>query len=454
MGSAEAEGGGGYKKKDHNLESDFSLDAGQEDVVCVDLDGEWSEQSKIFPHPSFKNSDIKFVSGEVGEGGDHMNLTFKNVCSDSVTISGDTIVVFVSEDPNEPDPNTKDSGNQEQIEKEKEDTRIAEEEKEKARLAEEARVAEQEKEKARLAEEARVAEEEKEKARLAEEEKEKARLAEESRLDEEKSRNAKIEEDRQKMEQEKLENERIAMEKNDRIEIEQQKQDSKMGEESKMDIGDKENQDTKIVKSEIEEETKPTIKDRCTSDPNFAVVCSFLDQFGSTLGVPCPSIMDLQTMLESDAETSADLITFMVRLLRKMKKSVSMEKWEKALVKFAFTCSSEDGWELDRFGYKKAKLALKIRLIKYLCETQFDLNAKFKLDINKIESKTLRLSPVGKDKLGNAYWFQVDPEANLRVYREDLDEETWELVADTRDQLDSLVSSLTDKEAYTRTMSQ
>ena len=107
--SAEAEGGRGYKKKDHNLESDFSLDAGQEDVVCVDLDGEWSEQSKIFPHPSFKNSDIKFVSGEVGEGGDHMNLTFKNVCSDSVTISGDTIVVFVSEDPNEPDPNTKDS---------------------------------------------------------------------------------------------------------------------------------------------------------------------------------------------------------------------------------------------------------------------------------------------------------------------------------------------------------
>ena len=32
------EGGGGFKKKDHNLESDFTLDAGQEDVVCVDLD--------------------------------------------------------------------------------------------------------------------------------------------------------------------------------------------------------------------------------------------------------------------------------------------------------------------------------------------------------------------------------------------------------------------------------
>ena len=39
---------------------------------------------------------------------------------------------------------------------------------------------------------------------------------------------------------------------------------------------------------------------------------------------------------------------------------------------------------------------------------------------------------IGKDKLGNCYWFQVDPEANVRVYREDLDDETWELVASNR----------------------
>ena len=52
--SGQTEGGGGLKKKDHNLESDFTLEAGQEDVVCVDLEGEWSEQSKIFSHPSYK----------------------------------------------------------------------------------------------------------------------------------------------------------------------------------------------------------------------------------------------------------------------------------------------------------------------------------------------------------------------------------------------------------------
>ena len=110
----------------------------------------------------------------------------------------------------------------------------------------------------------------------------------------------------------------------------------------------------------------------------------------------------------------------------------------------------------SRFGYKRAKLALRIRIIKALCEAQFDLNARFKLNINKLEAKTLRHQPVrccikkrnmkskdknnftciitqiGKDKLGNCYWFQVDPEANVRVYREDLDDETWELVASNR----------------------
>ena len=149
----------------------------------------------------------------------------------------------------------------------------------------------------------------------------------------------------------------------------------------------------------------------------------------------------------------------------------------------------------SRFGYKRAKLALRIRIIKALCEAQFDLNARFKLNINKLEAKTLRHQPVrccikkrnmkskdknnftcilpqiGKDKLGNCYWFQVDPEANVRVYREDLDDETWELVASNRflflqffvdadlpstirEELASLVELLTDKETFDRSVSQ
>ena len=83
------------------------------------------------------------------------------------------------------------------------------------------------------------------------------------------------------------------------------------------------------------------------------------------------------------------------------------------------------------------------------------------------------ITQIGKDKLGNCYWFQVDPEANVRVYREDLDDETWELVASNRfvmfflqffvdadhpssirEELASLVELLTDKETFDRSVSQ
>ena len=50
-----------------------------EEAACVDLDGEWSEQSKVFRHPEFDEPDILLVSGEVGEGGDHVNINLKNV---------------------------------------------------------------------------------------------------------------------------------------------------------------------------------------------------------------------------------------------------------------------------------------------------------------------------------------------------------------------------------------
>ncbi len=63
-----------------------------------------------------------------------------------------------------------------------------------------------------------------------------------------------------------------------------------------------------------------------------------------------------------------------------------------------------------------------------LIDAQFDRNVKFKTDINKLLVSELRLSPFGKDKAGCSYWLHTDQDLNLKIYKEDLEEEKWELI--------------------------
>jgi remodeling and spacing factor 1 len=132
-----------------------------------------------------------------------------------------------------------------------------------------------------------------------------------------------------------------------------------------------------------------------------------------------------------------------VKLLRKLKRSVNPEKWEKAIVKFCyFYGGTDDAFEVERYGYLHSSHGAKLRIIKHLLEGQFDVNAKFKNSINAKPSHDLRLEPFGKDKDGNVYYCQMDEKANIKIYQENLDEESWTVVASNRDELAKLIEEL------------
>lgn len=67
----------------------------------------------------------------------------------------------------------------------------------------------------------------------------------------------------------------------------------------------------------------------------------------------------------------------------------------------------------------------------YLCECQFDDNIKFKTAINEEEPDQMRIQPIGRDKDGQMYWFQLDQDDNVRVYveeQDDLDGSSWKCI--------------------------
>eukprot|EP00092_Neocalanus_flemingeri_P002193 GFUD01002333.1.p1 GENE.GFUD01002333.1~~GFUD01002333.1.p1 ORF type:complete len:1322 (-),score=442.13 GFUD01002333.1:282-4247(-) len=99
-----SDGGGGPlkpKRLSCSLGTEFTLEAGTTDVVCVDLEGEWREDSRVGRHPDYDNKSLEFIKGEVGEGGDHLNVTFKNVGKETVTIGPEEVVIVVTEENGE-----------------------------------------------------------------------------------------------------------------------------------------------------------------------------------------------------------------------------------------------------------------------------------------------------------------------------------------------------------------
>ena len=140
-------------------------------------------------------------------------------------------------------------------------------------------------------------------------------------------------------------------------------------------------------------------EDPVEKDDNFASIVSFFLCFGPTLGITY-SISDLKGMIEDKKHVHNELIELHIKLLRKRRKYINKEKWEKSLVKFIHEYSPYDAWEMERFGYRLVKSSIKIQLLKNLLEAQFDYNLKFKSEINAVDATNLRLRPLGRDVKG------------------------------------------------------
>ncbi|KAH9512758.1 hypothetical protein Btru_038123, partial [Bulinus truncatus] len=185
----------------------------------------------------------------------------------------------------------------------------------------------------------------------------------------------------------------------------------------------------------------------CHKDPNFAVICSFFDKYSTSLGLPEISYADLQKYLEDTSnEVSKVLIDIHVRLLRRIGKStVTPERFEKNIIKFIHHYSEFDAWEVESYGYRHAKLDTKLRILKTLLECQFDYNVKFKEKVNESSAEDMRFLPIGRDREGQAYWYFLDKDMNLLVYKEEQDDDaanTWQLVCSDRQELAKLVNRL------------
>jgi remodeling and spacing factor 1 len=211
------------------------------------------------------------------------------------------------------------------------------------------------------------------------------------------------------------------------------KEDDKQSEEMEVDVdppkeGD-EGTDNKTLGGLIQTDH---LSSECLDDPNFAIICSFLENFGQHIRLGEFPYDELQMMLENTTEGMNSyqnwfpgllywvwkllfieymvylttvivdilvpdrLVKLHIALLRRVFKTITPDKWERSVAKFGHTYCNQDGWEIERFGYKKAKLPTKLRILKNLLEAQFDYNVKFKAEVNKLEAGDLRLIPLGK----------------------------------------------------------
>lgn len=183
----------------------------------------------------------------------------------------------------------------------------------------------------------------------------------------------------------------------------------------------------------------PVEADTCPGSlPDFAVVCSFLERYGTLLELPEFTFPQLERVLRDTGPVPKILVELHLKLMRKIGKSVTLERWEKYLTRLCQDFNTTWAWEMEKKGYQEMTVECKLGMLKHLCECQFDDNLKFKNFINEEDADAMRLQPIGRDKDGLMYWYQLDQDHNIRMYIEEQDDQdgsSWKCIVRTRNEL-------------------
>lgn len=181
----------------------------------------------------------------------------------------------------------------------------------------------------------------------------------------------------------------------------------------------------------------------CDLNSEFAVICSFLAQFGPLLEINL-NIEELEKSIMDQENLDETLVEIHVKLIKKTRRYFVRDQWEKALVKFASKYSYDVATELNTLGYLKSRPSTKLELLHRLFDAQFECDQDFKNAVNLLEAEDLRRKPLGRDIGGNTYWQMTDSEGNFRLFREapfDGDN-SWEQISSNPDALNILMHEL------------
>ncbi|XP_065313928.1 putative uncharacterized protein DDB_G0282133 [Gordionus sp. m RMFG-2023] len=131
-----------------------------------------------------------------------------------------------------------------------------------------------------------------------------------------------------------------------------------------------------------------------------------------------------------------------ITLIKKIRKSMRRENWEKYIIKFTDNLTVDEIDYLYKKQYEKISAHKKLYILKKLLEIQFDENNDFKNEILNLEKQEMRDLPIGRDILGYFYWFQQDIEEGIMIYKEGNDNQNWNVICKDRDELIVLIDHL------------